>query len=47
LIDAEPVPPQPRLFIVIMRDYEERLSRVMDDLDDLNDSTEANNDVDK
>jgi hypothetical protein len=30
-----------------MRDYEERLSRMMDDLDDLEDPTEANSDMDE
>jgi hypothetical protein len=33
--EAEPEPPQPRLYTVLMRDYEESPSRMMDDLDDL------------
>ncbi len=37
LADAEPEPPQPRLYIVLMRDYEERPPRMMDDFDDLDD----------
>jgi hypothetical protein len=51
--DAEPKLPQPRLFNVIMRDYEESPSRMMDgpheldDLDDLDDPTEADYDVDE
>jgi hypothetical protein len=51
--DAEPELPQPRLFNVIMRDYEESPSRMMDgpheldDLDDLDDPTEADYDVDE
>jgi hypothetical protein len=42
---AEPEPPQPRLYIVLMRDYEESPSRMMDNLDDLDDPTEADYDV--
>jgi hypothetical protein len=43
LADAKPEPPQPRLFNMIMRDYEESLTRMekglheLDDLDDLYD----------
>jgi hypothetical protein len=43
LADVEPKPPQPRLFNMVMRDYEESLPRMengpqeMDDLDDLDD----------
>jgi hypothetical protein len=43
LADAEPEPPQPRLFNMIMRDYEESLPRMencpqeLNDLDDLDD----------
>jgi hypothetical protein len=33
--------PQPRLYNVLMRDYEESPSRVYDDFDDLDDPTEA------
>jgi hypothetical protein len=43
--EAEPELPQPHHFNVIMRDYKESLSRVMDDLDDLVDPTEADYDV--
>jgi hypothetical protein len=35
LLDEEPKPPQPRLFTMLMRDHEESLSRMYDDLDDL------------
>jgi hypothetical protein len=45
--EEEPVPPQPRLFTALMRDHEESLSRMFDDLDDLDDPTEANYDVDE
>jgi hypothetical protein len=34
LPDKEPEPPQPRLFTVLMRDYEESSSRMYDDMDD-------------
>jgi hypothetical protein len=37
LADAEPELPQPRLFNVIMRDYEESPSRMMDGLHELDD----------
>jgi hypothetical protein len=53
LADAEPELSQPRLFNVIMRDYEESSLRMMngpyelDDLDDLDDSTETDYDVDE
>jgi hypothetical protein len=53
LADAEPDLPQPHLFNMIMRDYEERSSRMMngpdelDDLDDLDDPTEVDYDVDE
>jgi hypothetical protein len=46
LPDEEPEPLQPRLFTVLMRDHEESPSRVYDDLDDLDDSTLADYDVD-
>jgi hypothetical protein len=51
--DAEPEPLQPRLFNMIMRDYEESPSRMangpheLNDLDDLDDPTEADYDVDE
>jgi hypothetical protein len=52
LANAEPEPPQPRLFNMIMGDYEESLSRMANglhelyDLDDLDDLTEADYDED-
>jgi hypothetical protein len=53
LANAEPELPQPRLFNMIVRDYEESPSRKMDDLhelddlDDLDDSAEADYDMDE
>jgi hypothetical protein len=53
LADAEPELPQPCLFSMIMRDYEESPSNMVnglheqDDLDDLDDPTEADYDVDE
>jgi hypothetical protein len=53
LADVEPEPPQPLLFNMIMRDYEESQLRMangpheLDDLDDLDDPTEADYDVDE
>jgi hypothetical protein len=53
LADADPELPQPCLFNMIMRDYDERQLRMandpykMDDLDDLDDPTEADYDVDE
>jgi hypothetical protein len=50
LEDVNPKPPQPRLFNMIMRDYEVNPSRMMDDLhelDDLDDLIEAEYDVDE
>jgi hypothetical protein len=47
LADADPELPQPRLFNVLMRDYDKSSLRMMDDLDDLDDPTEANYDVDE
>jgi hypothetical protein len=52
LADAEPELPQPRLFNMIMMDYEESPPRMvngpheLDDLDDLDDPTEIDYDVD-
>jgi hypothetical protein len=49
LADAELELPQPRLFNMIVRHYEESPSRMMDDpheLDDLDDPTVADYDVD-
>jgi hypothetical protein len=45
--EAELEPLQPRLFNVLMRYYEESPLRMMDDLDDLDDPTEADYDVDE
>jgi hypothetical protein len=42
LADAEPEPSQPHLYNMIMRDYEESLSRMMDDPHELDDPTKAN-----
>jgi hypothetical protein len=53
LPDVEPEPLQPRLFNMIMRDYEESPSRMvnglleLDDLDDLDDPIEACSDMDE
>jgi hypothetical protein len=47
LANAEPELPQPRLYHTLMRDYEESPSRMMDDLDDLDDPTEAYSDMDE
>jgi hypothetical protein len=53
LADPELEPPQPCLFNMIMRDYEESPPRmanavlVLDDLDDLDDLTEACSDMDE
>jgi hypothetical protein len=53
LVDVEPEPPQPRLFNMIMGDYEQSPLRMvnglheLDDLDDLDDSAEACSDMDE
>jgi hypothetical protein len=47
LPDAAPKLLQPRLYRMLMRDYEESLSRMMDDLDDLDDPTKASSDLDE
>jgi hypothetical protein len=53
LAEAEPEPPQPCLFNMIMRDYEESPSRMvngpheLDDLNDLDDPTEACSNMDE
>jgi hypothetical protein len=47
VLEAEPKAPQPHLFTTIMMDYEESPSRMFDDLDDLDDPTEADYDVDE
>jgi hypothetical protein len=45
LADAEQELPQPRLFNVLVRDYEESPLRMMNDLADLDDPTEVDYDV--
>jgi hypothetical protein len=45
LANAEPELPQPRLYRMLMRDYEESPSRMMDDLDYLDDLIEASSDM--
>jgi hypothetical protein len=45
LSKAELKPLQPRLFNVLMRDYKESPSRMMDDPNHLDDPTEANYDI--
>jgi hypothetical protein len=45
LVDAEPELPQLRLYRTLMRDYKESPSRMMHDLDDLDDPTEAYSDM--
>jgi hypothetical protein len=47
LVDVEPELSQPRLFNVLMRDHEESPSRMMNNLDDLDDPTEVNYDADE
>jgi hypothetical protein len=47
LVDAELELPQPRLYRMLMRDYKESPPRMMDDLDDLEDLTEASSDMDE
>jgi hypothetical protein len=47
LVDAEPELPQPHLYRMIMRDYEESPSRMMDDLDAMDDPTEASSNMDE
>jgi hypothetical protein len=50
LADAEPEPPQPRHFNMVMRDYEEsplRMENGPHEPDDLDDLTEADYDVDE
>jgi hypothetical protein len=53
LADAEPKLPQPCLFNMIMKDYDERLPRMangpheLDDLDDLDDPIEVDYDMDE
>jgi hypothetical protein len=48
LADAEPEMSQPRLYLTLMRDYEERPPRMMEDLDDLDDDpNEGRSDIDE
>jgi hypothetical protein len=48
LADAEPEMSQPRLYLALMRDYEERPPRMMEDLDDLDDDpNEGRSDMDE
>jgi hypothetical protein len=47
LADAEPELPQPWLYTMLMRDYEESPSRMMDDSHELDDPIEADYDVDE
>jgi hypothetical protein len=48
LADAEPEMSQPRLYLTLMRDYEERPPRMMEDLDDLDDDpNEGRSDMDE
>jgi hypothetical protein len=47
LVDAEPEMPQPCLYHVLMRDYEESPSRMMDDMDDPDDPNEGRSDMDE
>jgi hypothetical protein len=47
LADAEPELPQLHLYHMLMRDYEESSSRMMDDLDDMDDLTKASSDMDE
>jgi hypothetical protein len=47
LADAEPELLQPCFYNFLLRDYEESPSRMMDDLHELDDPTEADYDVDE
>jgi hypothetical protein len=47
LADVEPEPPQPRLYNMIMKVYEEFPSRMMDDPHELDDPTKDDYDVDE
>jgi hypothetical protein len=47
LADPKPELPHPCLYRMLMRDYEESPSRMMDGLDDLDDPTEASSDMDE
>jgi hypothetical protein len=45
--EEEPEPSQPCLFTMLMKDHEESSSRMFDDLDELDDPTHADYDVDE
>jgi hypothetical protein len=45
LADPKPELPQPHLYCMLMRDHEESPSRMMDDLDDLDDPIKASSDM--
>jgi hypothetical protein len=45
LVDVEPEMPQPLFYNLLMRDYEESPSRMMDDPHELDDPTEADYNV--
>jgi hypothetical protein len=47
MLEEEPEPLQPCLFTTLMKDYEESTLRMFDDLDDLDDPTEADYDMDE
>jgi hypothetical protein len=48
LADAEPKMPQPHLYHTLIRDYQESLPRMVDDLDDLDDGpNEGHSDMDE
>jgi hypothetical protein len=47
LANAEPEMLQPHLYRMLMKDYEESLSRMIDGFDDLDDQTEASSDMDE
>jgi hypothetical protein len=48
LPNVEPKLPQPRLYHTLMRDYEDSLPRMVDDLDDLDDDpNECRSDMDE
>jgi hypothetical protein len=47
MADAEPELLRPRLYHMLMRDYEESPLGMMDDLDELKDPTEASSDMDE
>jgi hypothetical protein len=47
LVDVEPELLEPHLYCTLMRDHKESPSRMMDDIDDLDDPTEADYDMDE